>query len=103
MFITYRPNYSGASLQPVSPGVVTRHLPAMLACMIMTLGGFGCGGAVKTCEEMYVDCQSLGGGCTRGYPGCDVYGKASCGTCLECCLAGIPYPPKCKCRKCGFD
>jgi len=48
-------------------------------------------------------CQNLGGGCTRGYPGCDVYGKASCGTCLECCLAGIPYPPKCKCRKCGFD
>lgn len=69
----------------------------------MAIVAAGCGGSYKTCEEMYVECQNLGGGCTKGYPGCDVYGKASCGSCLECCLAGIPYPPKCKCRRCGFD
>lgn len=73
------------------------------AGMAFAVAMLGCGSSYKTCEDMYVECQTLGGGCTRGYPGCDVYGKASCGTCLECCQAGIPYPPKCKCRKCGFE
>lgn len=70
--------------------------------LVTAVAVIGCGSSYKSCQEMYVDCQDIGGSCTKGYPGCDVYGKASCGTCLECCLAGTPYPPKCKCHKCGF-
>jgi hypothetical protein len=56
----------------------------------------------KTCSDMFVDCQDIDGKCLTGYPGCDVYGKTSCGRCLEACNAGTPYPPECKCRSCGF-
>lgn len=99
MFPSTLPSYFRALMRPTAD----MRSMAPLWGMAAILAAVGCGASVKTCEDMYVDCQNLGGGCTRGYPGCDVYGKASCGTCLECCLAGIPYPPKCKCRKCGFD
>jgi hypothetical protein len=60
----------------------------------------GC--APKTCTDMFVDCQDIGGKCITGYPGCDVYGHTSCESCRDACQTGAPYPPACKCRSCGF-
>lgn len=62
----------------------------------------GASGSYKTCTDMYEKCQEIGGKCTSGYPGCDVYGQTSCGRCLDACKAGTAYPPECKCRSCGF-
>jgi hypothetical protein len=56
----------------------------------------------KTCTDMFVDCQEIGGKCITGYPGCDVYGHTSCSSCRDACQSGAPYPPACKCRSCGF-
>lgn len=63
----------------------------------------GASGAYRTCVDMFVACQLIGGGCTRGYPGCDRYGQTSCGTCLEACLSGASYPPACQCYAWGFE
>ena len=76
---------------------------AALIAMAVAMALTGCSSAQKSCYDMYVECQNINGKCTRGYPGCDVYGKASCGTCLECCLNGVRYPAPCKCHKCGFE
>lgn len=62
----------------------------------------GCSPA-KTCTDMFVECQAIGGKCVTGYPGCDKYGKTSCGRCLEACNDDKPYPPECRCRSCGFQ
>jgi hypothetical protein len=56
----------------------------------------------KTCADMYNDCQEIGGGCTRGFPGCDKWGQSSCGTCYKACMVHIAYPKACRCNSCGF-
>ncbi|MFT3766697.1 MAG: hypothetical protein QM820_14455 [Minicystis sp.] len=57
----------------------------------------------KTCTDMFDACQDIGGGCTKGYPGCDKYGQSSCGTCFKACKSGASYPPACRCHECGFE
>lgn len=56
----------------------------------------------KTCADMFDACQDIDGKCTKGYPGCDVYGSTSCVSCRAACQARTAYPPACKCSSCGF-
>lgn len=63
----------------------------------------GATGSYRTCEDMFIDCAAIGGGCTRGFPGCSSYGLTPCGACLKACKAGVPYPPACRCFSCGFE
>jgi hypothetical protein len=89
-----------------NPSEASRRAPslaAVLVAVVFAAALAGCSSPQKSCYDMYAECQNINGKCTRGYPGCDVYGKASCGTCLECCLEGITYPKPCNCRKCGFE
>jgi hypothetical protein len=56
----------------------------------------------KTCTDMFVDCQEIGGKCITGYPGCDKWGHTPCESCRDACQKETQYPPACKCSSCGF-
>jgi hypothetical protein len=55
------------------------------------------------CLDMFDKCQDIGGDCTKTKPGCDAYGTSACRSCFDACKNGTAYPPKCKCRSCGFN
>ena len=59
--------------------------------------------AGKACEDMFADCEALGGGCTKGFPGCSTFGLSPCGACLKACKADVSYPKACRCLSCGFE